>query len=359
MGQFGGGQSRRGLPDQGETGRVVVTRCIPQPGLDTLENAGVAVEVFQEHEERGVAADDLRGLAQRADVLLCLLTEPVDRALLEVNPRLLGVAIMAVGFDNIDVAAATELGIPVSNTPGVLTETSADTTWALLLAVARQIPQAHAYTKAGRFRLWGPNLFLGGDVGPGASGRRKVLGVVGFGRIGRAVARRARGFRMEVLAHDPFQRKEIDRDPQVRGVELDELLARSDFVTLHTALTDETRHQIGEAQLRAMKPDAYLVNAARGEVVDENALVRALREGWIRGAALDVYEREPKLAEGLAELSNVVLLPHILSASVETRGRMAEMAAENALAHLRGKRAPNPVNPEVYATAAYRRRRGD
>jgi glyoxylate reductase len=263
---------------------------------------------------------------------------------------------MAVGYDNIDVAAATRLGIPVSNTPGVLTETTADLTWALLLAVARRVPEAHRYQVEGRYKLWGPNLFLGADVGPGATDRRKILGVVGFGRIGRAVARRAGGFEMEVLVHTR-NRAAIASAPEARWVELDELLERSDFVTLHTPATQETRHLIGERELRRMKPTAYLINTSRGDVVDEAALVRALTEGDIAGAGLDVYEGEPAMAPGLTAAPGVVLLPHVGSATRGTRGRMATMAADNALAHLRGATAPHVVNPEVYGAAAYRRRR--
>ena len=320
-----------------------------------MRDAGVVIEILQPDEERAVGREDL--LSARADVLISLLTDPIDREVLQAaQPALRGVANYAVGYNNIDIHAATECGVPVSNTPGVLTEASADCTWAMLLGVARRIPQAHRYTSEGRFNLWGANLFLGSDVGPGPDGRRKVLGVVGFGRIGRAVARRALGFEMDVLAFDPFQREAIKADPQAEYVKLADLLARADFVCLHPPLTDETRHLIGESELRAMKRGAFLINAARGPVVDETALVRALREGWIAGAALDVYEHEPQLASGLAELDNVVLLPHILSASHDTRGRMAEIAARNALCHLRGERAPDVVNPEVYSTEVYSRR---
>jgi glyoxylate reductase len=338
--------------------QVFVTRRIPDAGLQVLRDAGVSFQVHQQDEEKGVERDALLEGVRRCDVLLPLLTERIDRELLEANPGLRGVAQMAVGFDNIDVPAATELGVPVSNTPGVLTETTADLTWALILAVARRIPQAHDYMVGGRYRLWGPNLFLGDDVGPGASGEPKTLGIVGYGRIGSAVARRAQGFGMRVLAYDPYAREAIESTELAAWADLDELLAESDFVTIHALLTDETRHLLDERRLRRMKPTAYLVNAARGPVVDEEALVRALREGWIAGAGLDVYEREPDMAPGLAELETVVLLPHIASASVDTRGRMASMAAENAVAFLRGERARDPVNPEVYETDAYRRRVG-
>jgi len=342
--------------ERSSAGSVFVTRRIPEAGLALLREAGAAVEVGEVEDERGIARERLLGGVRRADVLLALLTETIDREVLEANPHLLGVANLAVGFDHVDVAAATELGIPVTNTPGVLTETTADLTWAMLLAVARRIPEAHAYTVEGRYRIWSPNLMLGSDVGPGAHGRRKVLGVVGFGRIGRAVARRAVGFDMEVVAYDPHGREAVEASGIARWAELDELLGRSDFVTLHPALTPETRHLIGAPELRRMKETAYLVNVSRGPVVHEEALVRALREGWIAGAALDVFENEPELAPGLVELPNVVLAPHVGSGSRETRDLMATMAATNALHHLRRERAPDAVNPEVYDSAAYRRR---
>jgi glyoxylate reductase len=318
-----------------------------------LERAGVRVQVGQQDDEQGLAHEALLEGAREADVLITLLTDRVDREVLEINASLRGVANYAVGFDNVDLTAATDLGLPISNTPGVLTDTTADYTWALLLSAARRIPEAHAYTAAGRWRIWGPNLFLGADVSPGGSGRRKVLGIVGFGRIGHGVARRAQGFDMEVLAHDPHARDQVESSELASWADLDELLARSDFVTLHPTLTPETRHLISESQLRRMKPSAFLINVSRGPVVDEAALVRALREGWIAGAALDVYESEPQLTAGLADLPNVVLAPHAASGSRDTRERMAEIAAANALHHLKRERAPNAVNPEVYDTSAY------
>ncbi|MDE3215840.1 MAG: D-glycerate dehydrogenase [Gemmatimonadota bacterium] len=336
--------------------RVFVTRRIPKPGLDLLAAAGVRTRIGQTDDEAAVPRAVLEDGVRWGGVLVSLLTEPVDAALLALNPRLLGVANCAVGYDNIDVAAATALGIPVSNTPGILTDSTADFTWALLLAVARRVPEGDAYVRAGRYKLWGVNLMLGADVSPGGSGQRKVLGVIGYGRIGAAVARRAAGFEMDVLAYDPEARARIDADPGVAWAELDDLLAQSDFVTLHPALTDRTRHLIDARALRRMKRTAYLINVARGPVVDEAALVAALRGRRIAGAALDVFEREPALAPGLLECDNVVLAPHMASASVDTRGRMAAAAAENALAHLRGERAPDIVNSGVYETAAYRER---
>ncbi len=349
-------------PDTRGHGDVVVTRKIPDPGLDLLSEAGVQVVVCQEREEAGLGREELLAAVRRADVLLCQLTEPIDREVLAANPHLLGIAQMAVGFDNVDLAAATELGVPVSNTPGVLTDTTADLAWALLLAVARRIPEAHRYTVEDRYSIWGPNLLLGHDVSPGGSGRRKVLGLVGYGRIGRAVARRAVGFEMDVLAYDPFARETVEADEVATWAELPGLLERSDFVSLHPALSEETRHLIGEPELRAMKPTACLINASRGPVIDEAALVRALSEGWIAGAGLDVYEDEPALAPGLVDLARAgkaVLLPHIGSASRDTRAKMATLAATNALAHLRRERAPHCVNPEVYDNPAYADRTGE
>jgi glyoxylate reductase len=324
--------------------------------MTVLRDGGANVRLGESEQEklleRGALLDGVDG----ADVLVSQPTELVDREVLERNERLLGVTNVAVGYDNVDVRVATELGIPVGNTPGVLTDTTADLTWALLLGVARRIPEADTYVREGRFRIWGTSLFLGVDVSPGGSGRRKVLGIVGFGRIGQAVARRAVGFDMEVLAHSPRRESVEAFGPPVRYAEMDEIVERSDFLTLHCRLTPETVHLIGEPELRRMKPGAYLLNVARGPVVDEEALVRALREGWIAGAGLDVFEAEPELADGLAELDNVVLAPHIGSATRDTRDRMAVLAAENALSYLKRERAERTVNPEVFETDAYRRR---
>jgi glyoxylate reductase len=335
---------------------VFVTRRIPEAGLELLRRGGAVLRVGQDDDEAGLPAGAVLAGVRDADVLLSLLTEPVDAALLAANPRLRGVANYAVGYDNVDLAAATRLGVPVTNTPGVLTETTADLTWALLLAAARRIPEADAYMRAGRYRIWGPNLLLGDDVGPGATGDRKVLGIIGFGRIGQAVARRAVGFDMELLVCDPTSRNELAGLPAARYATLDELVAGSDFVTLHAPLTPDTHHIIDERRLHAMKPTAYLINVARGPLVDEAALVRALREGRIAGAALDVFEREPAMAEGLAGCANAVIVPHVGSATHATRDEMARIAATNALAHLRRERAPHVLNPEVYDSAAYRER---
>ena len=335
--------------------RIFVTRPIPEAGLAMLR-AAAEVAVAPTADGEATPRDQVLRGARSAAVHVSLLTEAVDRELLASSPRLLGVANYAVGFNNVDVAAATGLGVPISNTPGVLTDTTADLAWTLLMAVARRVVPADRYLRDGRYRIWGPSLMLGADVSPGGDGRRKVLGIVGFGRIGRAMRRRARGFDMEVLAFDPPMREIIEARDDVGWADFDDLLARSDFVSIHTDLNRSTHHLFDDDAFRRMKRTAFLVNTARGPVVDEAALVRALESGEIAGAGLDVFEREPDFHPGLAACEQVVMLPHIASASVATRDRMATMCAENAIAHLNRERAPNCVNPEVYETEAYRRR---
>jgi glyoxylate reductase len=339
-------------------GKIFVTRRIRDAGLDLLSEAGVELRVGPGAENARPTREEVLDGTRWADVVLSVLTESIDREVMEANPGLRGVANFAVGFDNIDIPVASELGIPVSNTPGVLTDTTADLTWALLLSAARNIAVGDVYMRGGNYQAWGPNLLLGEDVSPGGDGRPKVLGILGYGRIGQAVARRAIGFDMRILAFDPFARDAIEADPQAEWADFDDLLRESDFVTVHTLLSEDTRHLISERELLLMKPTAYLINAARGPIVDEEALVRALRKGDIAGAGLDVYEREPEMMKGLAELKNAVLLPHLGSATRGTRNLMATKAATNALAMLNGERAPNCLNPEVYDTAAYRSRTG-
>jgi glyoxylate reductase len=319
-------------------GTLFISRRLPQEALD-LARARATVRLNEP--DRRLDTADLAARLGDVDALVCLLTDTIDESVLARAPRLRVVANVAVGYDNIDVAAATRRKIVVTNTPGVLTETTADFTWALLMAAARRVAEADAYTRAGKFTEWGLLLLLGGDV------HGKTLGILGLGRIGQAVARRARGFAMRLLYHDAVRNPAAERDLGVEYVDKARLLAEADFVTLHVNLTPETRHFIGEPELRRMKPTAYLVNAARGPVVDEAALVRALEEGWIAGAGLDVYEEEPRVHPGLLECPNAVLAPHIASASRETRTKMALMAVENCLAVLEGTRPPNPVNPEV------------
>ena len=322
--------------------KVFVTRRLPPPAVELLQRE-CDVRVY-ENEERAIPRAQLLEAVKGCHGLLTLLTERIDAEVLDAaGPQLRVVANYAVGFDNIDVAEASRRSVLVTNTPGVLTETTADFTWALLMAAARRVVEGDRYMREGRYRAWSPTLLLGVDI------HGKTIGIVGFGRIGEAVARRARGFSMRVLYHDVNRRRPAEE--QELGVEyrdLDSLLQESDFVTLHVNLTEATRHLIGRPQFERMKSSAILINAARGPVVDEGALVEALRSGRIRAAGLDVFEREPEMAPGLAQLPNVVLAPHIASASIETRSKMAEMAATNLLEALRGRRPPNLVNSEAW-----------
>ena len=280
----------------------------------------------------------LRGVADK-EGLLCTITDRIDAELLAHAPALKVIANYGVGFEHIDLAAATRRGLPVTNTPGVLTDATADLTFALILATARRIPAGDRRVREGKFTYWAPLLFLGREV----SG--KTLGLIGLGRIGQAVARRARGFGMRVLYHSRTRlAPAAEQDLHIAYAPRETLLREADFVSLHVPLTPETRHLIGRRELELMKPTAFLINAARGPVVDEVALVEALRRGQIAGAGLDVYEREPELSPGLTDLDNVVLLPHLGSATIETRTRMGLMAAENLLAGLRGERPPNCLN---------------
>jgi glyoxylate reductase len=273
------------------------------------------------------------------------LTDRVDDELLDRAGRQLKVVSnYAVGFDNVDVPACTARDIPVGNTPGVLTDTTADLAWALLMAAARRIAEGDRYVRADRWKTWGPLLLLGTDV------HGATIGIVGFGRIGQAVARRASGFGMRILYHDLARASgDVERELGARYVDLDELLRESDFVSLHVNLTDVTRKLINRQRLATMKHHAVVVNTSRGPVIDQTALYEALRDGVIGAAALDVTDPEPMRADDpLLTLDNCLVVPHIASASYATRGKMAEMAAANLLAGLRGERLPNPVNPEVY-----------
>jgi glyoxylate reductase len=289
--------------------------------------------------------DELLRRVAGVDGVLALLTDRVDAEFFDrAGPQLKVVSNYAVGFDNIVVPEATRRRVPVGNTPGVLTDTTADLAWALLMAAGRRVVEGDRYVHEGRWKTWGPLLLLGTDVS-GAT-----LGIVGFGRIGQAMARRAAGFGMTVLYHDVAQLPPSVTEPlNARSVGLDELFAASDFVSLHTNLTEETRHLVNEARLRSMKPTSVLVNTSRGPVVDQQALFTALSEGWLLAAGLDVADPEPMPADDpLLTLPNCIVVPHIASGSVATRGRMAAMAAANLLAGLRGERLPTPVNPEVY-----------
>lgn len=314
---------------------IGVTRRLPPEGLDLLRASGATVILNEE--DRPLSPEELRALAARCDGLIVQLVDRVDAALLDAGKNLKVVANYAVGVDNIDRAAAAARGVVVTNTPDVLTRATAELAWALLLGAARRVAEGDRLTREGGFRGWAPLLHLG----VGVSG--KTLGIVGAGRIGAAVARIGAGFGMTVLYHARSAHPEIEREARAVRVDLPRLLAESDFVSLHVPLTAETRHLIGEKELSSMKPTAVLVNTARGPVVDEEALVRALKQKKIFAAGLDVFEREPQLAAGLAELPNVLLAPHAGSATFETRAEMSVLAAKNVLAVLEGRPALTPV----------------
>jgi glyoxylate reductase len=323
---------------------IVVTRRIPEPALELLRTAD---EVRLSPHDRPLTRDELHEAVAGADALITLLHDPIDAELLDAaGPKLKCVANVAVGYDNIDVAAATERGVVVTNTPGVLTDSTADLAIALILMVTRRLGEGERVIRSGEPWSWDMFFLLGSSLAG------KTLGVIGLGAIGRATARRAHAFGMEIVYAGP-RRVSEETETELGGarrVPLMQLLASSDVVTLHTPLTPDTRHLINSTALKQMRSDAYLVNTARGPIVDEAALVKALRDHRIAGAALDVFENEPDVHPGLLELDNVVLLPHLGSATIETRTAMAVLAADNALAVLRGERPPTAINPEVLAT---------
>jgi glyoxylate reductase len=318
---------------------VFVTRKIAQPALDRISGKA-QVEVWQQ--EDPPPYELLLEKVAQVDGLLTLLTDKIDARLIEAaGPQLKVISQMAVGYDNIDIAAATRKGIPVGNTPGVLTETTADFSWALLMAAARRVVEGDQEVRQGIWRAWGPDVLTGYDI-YGAT-----LGIVGFGRIGQAMAHRAKGFSMQILYSDPNCGKAAGAALGAECVSLDELLARSDYVSLHVYLSPETRHMIGREQLKKMKPTAILINTARGPVVDPDALAWALENHVIAAAALDVTEPEPIPQDSpLLGLNNIIITPHIASASKATRLRMAQMAVDNLLAGLNGEPLPNCVNPK-------------
>ena len=315
--------------------KVLVTREVPSSGLRLLEAGDYDLKVLGEDPP---GREELLEAARGAHGVLSILTEKIDAEFFDAAGETLKVvANMAVGYDNVDVAAAGERDVVVTNTPGVLDETTADTAFMLLLAAARRLGEAERLLRAGLWKSWGPGQLTGPDVWG------KTLGIIGMGRIGRAVARRARGFGMEILYTSRSRKEEVEEGLGARRVHLDELLRRSDFVSIHTPLTPETHHLIGPTELRKMKPGAVLVNTARGPIVDEGALAGALAERRIFSAGLDVYENEPEVHPGLVGLENVVLAPHIGSASIETRDKMATLAARNLIAVLRGEEPPNRI----------------
>ncbi len=319
---------------------VYITRQIPDEGVNVLKKACQKVEVNPH--DRPLTYDEMLKEVRGRDAIITMLSDRVDARLMLEATNLKIVANYAVGYDNIDVKAATVRGIVVTNTPGVLADSTADMAWALLFSVTRRIVEGDKLTRAGQFTGWAPMMLLGGDlVG-------KTLGIIGAGRIGTAMAMRSRGWCMKVLYTTQSRRNTVLEEMLgAKRVDLETLLKESDFISIHTPLSEKTRHLIGSQEFSTMKRTAYLINTGRGAVIDEDALVQALRNRQIAGAGLDVYEEEPKLKPGLAELDNVVLAPHLGSATVETRTKMSLMAAENIIAVLNRQKPPNCVNPEA------------
>ena len=320
--------------------KVYVTRKIPEVGIELLKKF---CDVDYRDEVPPPSREELLNAVEDVDAIYCTLNEKIDEEVMDKAGKLKVVGTMSVGVDHIDVDHATSKGIYVVHTPGVLTETVADHAWALLLATARRIVEADKSIRNGEWKIpWAPTMLLGYDV------YGKTLGVIGIGRIGSAVARRAKGFNMKVLYYDIVRREDLERELGIKYAELDELLRESDFVTLHVPLTPETKGLIKERELKLMKRTAILVNTSRGAVVDQKALTRALQEGWIAGAGLDVFEKEPiSVDDPLLKLDNVVLTPHIGSASHDTRNKMAEYVAEGIIKVLKGEKPDNLSNPDV------------
>ena len=319
--------------------KVYVTRAIPDAGTDMLKEAGYVVDVS---EKDGVLTREELIAALKAkeyDAVLCLLTDDISGEIFDAVPTAKIFANYAVGYNNINVEDAKSRGVSITNTPGVLTDTVAEYALSLIVAVVKRIPEADRFTRAGKYEGWAPKLLLGSDL------KGKTLGILGAGRIGTGVAVRARrGFDMDIIYYDikPNEFIEKDAGATFKGT-VEEVLKEADIVTVHVPLLDSTKHLINAERLAMMKSSAYLINTSRGPVVDEAALVKALRDGTIAGAGLDVYEDEPSLAPGLAELENITITPHIASASVETRGKMSKIAAQNIIEFLEGRTPPNVV----------------
>lgn len=320
--------------------KVYVTRKIPEVGLKILE---AYCRVVYRDVVHPPSRDEILKNIKDIDALYCTLNEKIDREVIDVAENLKVIGTMSVGVDHIDVDYATRKGVYVVHTPGVLTETTADLAFALLLATARRIVEGDRMVREGKWVIpWAPTMMLGYDV------YGKILGIIGLGRIGVAVARRARGFNMKIYYYDIVRRVDLERELGIEYKPLDELLSISDFISIHVPLTAETRHMIGERELKLMKPTAILINTSRGQVVDEKALVKALKEGWIAGAGLDVFEVEPLHPDSpLTKLQNVVLTPHIGSASHDTRNKMAEYAATGIIEVLKGRIPENLYNLDV------------
>jgi glyoxylate reductase len=320
--------------------KVYVTREIPHQGIELLKKSGLKVEVYEK--DNAIPKDLLIRKISESDACLSLLTDTISEEVINAGSKLKIIANYAVGFNNIDLAAATDKRIIVTNTPGVLTETTADLTWTLLMSTAKRIAEADQFLRQGKFTEWQPLLLLGEEV------FNTTLGIVGAGRIGTAVAKRASGFDMEILYSDTQANNVVEKEYRAKRVDLDTLFSSSDFISLHVPLNTETHHLVNKHRLKQMKSTAILINTSRGPVIDEKALYEALKNNWIGGAGLDVYEDEPKITPGLTDLANTILLPHIGSATKKTRTKMALMAAQNILDLYEGKKPQNMVNPQIW-----------
>ncbi|MHC9542429.1 MAG: 2-hydroxyacid dehydrogenase [Vulcanimicrobiota bacterium] len=308
---------------------ILVTRLLPEKGMEMLrERYSLTVNP----DDRVMTREEILRDIKDKDGLLCLLTDSIDGEIMDSSSKLRIISNYAVGYNNIDVTAATKRGIMVTNTPGVLTDTTADFAFALLMAIARRLPESERLARAGHFKGWGPMFMQGDDI------HGKTLGIVGMGRIGKVLARRASGFDMTVIYNSTHRlRAEEEAELKASYASFGDLIGRSDFVSIHVPLSEHTHHLFGEKELSMMKKSSYLINTSRGPVVDEKALVKALEKGALKGAALDVYEHEPAIEPGLLNLENVILAPHVASSTIETRSRMAVMAAENLIAALEGR----------------------
>ena len=320
--------------------KIFVTRPIPEVGIDLLKEKGFEVVVNTEAKDRAATKDEILAGAKGADAILSILTDKIDAEIMDAGlPTLKIIANFAVGFDNIAIEDAKKRNIMVTNTPGVLTETVAEHSFTLMLSVAHRIAESDKFAREGRYKAWGPELLLGTNI----SG--KTLGIIGLGRIGSRVAHHAvGGFDMKIIYTDPKRNEQFEKEyGAVYADSIDNLLPQCDFVSIHVPMTEENRHLINEERLKKMKKTAYLINTSRGPIVDEKALAVALKDGIIAGAALDVFEFEPEITPELKELSNVVMTPHTASATIETRSKMAEIAATNIIAALEGRTPPNLV----------------
>ena len=319
---------------------VFITRKIPQTGIDLLLKQGYKIKL-NNYDRILTKKEIIKGL-QNKDGLICLLTDDIDKETIESEPKLKMIANYAVGYDNIDIKTASENNISVSNTPDVLTDTTAEMAWALLLATSRRIVEGDKYTRSGKFKGWAPMLMLGQDIS------NKTLGIIGTGRIGTSFALKSKGFNMKILYNDVSINEILEKKLNAKRVDKEELISKSDFISLHLPLNKITYHTIGLKEFRKMKKTAIMINTSRGPIVDEKALVKALEEKWIFGAGLDVYENEPEINPKLFKLKNVIIQPHSASATYNTRSNMSVIAAKNMIQGLSGKIPENCINKDIF-----------